>query len=330
MELRESAAVRGANARGRQPRPHPFFSSLLEPGSMSSRRSNVTFSSEVGRLGGGEPAQQPLRRLTALLVDDEPLAREWLRRSLELEGGVEVVAECLDGEEAVREIERLAPDLVLLEVDLGGLDGFEVLASCGVGVVQRPEFVFVTADERHAVRAFEAGVLDYILKPVDGDRVMAAVRRVRRLRAETLPANAREMLPVLLAARREGVYPEWLLVKQDGKSVFVKIADVEWIESARNNVVLHVGPRRYLLRETTAAMEALLDPREFLRIHRSTIVRIDRVQSLEPWFNGEYRVTLKDGTKLTLSESYRDRLREFRRPGVFRLQNTRRARRAGR
>lgn len=267
-----------------------------------------------GGFGGVEPGSSDPRRLTAVVVDHEPLAREWLRRSLEQEGAVDVLAECLDGEGAVREIALRAPDLVFLEVDLVGCDGFEVLASCEAGPGRRPEFVFVTADERHAVRAFEAGVLDYILKPVDGDRVVAAVRRARRLRAEAFSAGVRDVLPVLMAARRERAHPEWLLVKQDGRSIFVRIADVDWVESARNNVVLHVGSRRYVLRETTAAMEARLDPRTFLRIHRSTIVQIARVQSLEPWFNGEYRVTLKDGTKLTLSEGYRDRLKEFRSP----------------
>jgi two-component system LytT family response regulator len=285
---------------------------------MSSRRDPASLASEAGGFGGGEPGPPPLRGLTAVVVDHEPLAREWLRRSLALEGAVEVVAECADGDEAIREVALRAPDLVFLEVDLAGRDGFEVLASCGAGPGRRPEFVFVTADESHAVRAFEAGVLDYILKPVDGDRVVAAVRRARRLREEALTAGVREVLPVLMAARRERVHPEWLLVKQEGRSVFVQVSDVDWVESARNNVVLHVGSRRYVLRETTAAMEKRLDPRRFLRIHRSTIVQIARVHSLEPWFNGEYRVTLKDGTKLTLSESYRDRLKEFRSPRATR------------
>ena len=280
---------------------------------MSTRRSLAALSPDRGRSGGGEPGPPPLRRMRVVVVDHEPLAREWLRRSLEREEGVEVVAECADGEEAVVALQSHAPDVMFLEVDLPGVDGFQVVAACSSQADPRTVFVFVTAEERHAVRAFEAGALDYILKPVDSDRVIAALRRVRRHRE--VAAEMREMLPILLAARREaGDYPEWLLVKQDGKSIFVKIADVDWIESARNNVVLHVGPRRYLLRETTAAMEARLDPKEFLRIHRSTIVRIDRVQSLEPWFNGEYRVTLKDGTKLMLSEGYRDRLKKFRRP----------------
>jgi two-component system LytT family response regulator len=280
---------------------------------MSTSRSIGTFSSEEGTFGGDVklPGQS---RVRVLLVDHEPLAREWLRWALEQEAGVEVVGECSDGFEAVTAIRRRAPDVVFLEIDLPGLDGFGVLKGAAPGDSRAPAFVFVTADERHAVRAFEAGVLDYVLKPVDADRILAAVRRARQQRDA---AGVDRMLPILLAARRAARdYPEWLLVKENGRSVFVRIADIDWIESARNNVVLHVGPRRHSLRETTSSMETRLDPKRFLRIHRSAIVQIDRVQSLEPWFNGDYRVMLKDGTKLTLSESYRDRLREFRRPTV--------------
>jgi two-component system, LytTR family, response regulator len=278
---------------------------------MSTRRSVSEFSTEANKpshVPGREPGS-----VRVLLVDHEPLAREWLRWSLEREAGVEVVGECGDGDEAVAAIRRQVPDVVFLEVELPGLDGFGVLQSARGGGSLGPYFVFVTAEERHAVRAFEAGVLDYVLKPVDGERILAAVQRARQQRDAA--AGVDRVLPVLLAARREARdYAEWLLVKENGRSVFVRIADIDWIESARNNVVLHVGQRRHTLRETTSSMEARVDPKRFLRIHRSAIVQIDRVQSLEPWFNGDYRVVLKDGTKLTLSETYRDRLKEFRRP----------------
>jgi len=280
---------------------------------MSTRRSVAEFptaASPASPLPGRD-----VQSVRVLLVDHEPLAREWLRWSLEREAGVEVVGECGDGVEAVAAIRRQTPDVVFLEVELPGLDGFGVLAAAE-GASGRPAFVFVTAEERHAVRAFEAGVLDYVLKPVDGDRILAAVRRARQQRDAA--AGVERVLPFLLAARRDARdYPEWLLVKENGRSVFVRIADIDWVESARNNVVLHVSQRRHMMRETTSSMEARLDPRRFLRIHRSAIVQIDRVQSLEPWFNGDYRVTLKDGTKLTLSESYRDRLKAFRRPTAF-------------
>jgi two-component system LytT family response regulator len=275
---------------------------------MSTRRSVAEPPIRADPPSDGRPEAREIR---ILLVDHEPLAREWLRRSLEREAGVDVVGECSDGVEAVRSIRSLSPDLVFLEVELPGLDGFGVLRKVAGQDSRGPAFVFVTAEERHAVKAFEAGVLDYVLKPVDGDRILAAVGRARQQRE----AGVGDILPVLLAARRQArTYPDWLLVKESGKSVFVRFADIEWIESARNNVLLHVGQRRYAVRETTASMEARLDPKVFLRIHRSAIVRIDRVLSLEPWFNGDYRVTLKDGTKLTLSESYRDRLNTFRRP----------------
>src|SRR5215813_1803269 len=176
---------------------------LLENRAMPISRVNTALSHENGRFGVEEVGLPLPRRVRAILVDHEPLAREWLRRSLDQDRGVEIVAECQDGEEAVREIARRAPDLVFLEVELAGLDGFEVMASCA-GSARRPEFVFVTAEEKHALRAFEAAVLDYILKPVDGERVLAAVRRARRLRAERVPEGVREALPELLAARRKG------------------------------------------------------------------------------------------------------------------------------
>jgi len=161
--------------------------------------------------------------------------------------------------------------------------------------------IFVTAEVRDAARAFESDAADCLVEPFTAERVAASLARARRSLADG-PASAPRRVE------------DWILVKKDGRSIFVRMADVDWIESARNNVILHVGAQRFVHHETTAGIEKRLNPNRFLRIHRSAIVRIDRIKELTPWFNGDVRVTLKDGTSLTLSESYRHRLKRFRAP----------------
>jgi len=236
-----------------------------------------------------------------LVVDPDRSWRAVLRRALERLPGVEIAAESEDGGGAIEAVRRLRPDVVFLEADLPDLSGFDVVASFPLET--RPAFVLLTSRETAAVRAFEADAADCVVKPFASERIAAALARARGSYA----ANGSD-LEVPGKRRLE----EWLLVKRDGRSIFVRVADIDWIESARNNVILHVGAEKYVHHETTSGIEARLSPNRFLRIHRSTIVRIDRVRELVPWFNGDYRVTLKDGTELTLSESYRERLRRFR------------------
>jgi two-component system LytT family response regulator len=193
-------------------------------------------------------------------------------------------------------IRNARPDVLFLEVDLSGLSGFDVLDALEPS--DRPATVFVTSEPRDAARAFEADAADCVVRPFSAQRIAESLARARARRAA--PSRGGRRLD------------EWLLVKKEGRSVFVRVADIDWIESARNNVILHVGSERYVHHETTSGIEARLDAGKFLRIHRSAIVRIDRVKELSPWFNGDYRVTLKDGTQLTLSESYRGRLKRFR------------------
>ncbi|HEY1433913.1 MAG TPA: LytTR family DNA-binding domain-containing protein, partial [Thermoanaerobaculia bacterium] len=166
-------------------------------------------------------------------------------------------------------------------------------------------------------KAFEAHAVDYLMKPFSTERLHEAVERARaaidRSSSTDLKATLHELLEDI---QRERAYPEWLLIKKEERSVFLRVADIDWIESARNNVRLHVGKEIYVYHETTSGIEARLDPRHFFRIHRSTIVNIERIREMHPWFNGDYAVTLKDGTRLTLSSTYRDRLKDFRRLAV--------------
>ena len=254
-------------------------------------------------------------KIRTLIVDDEPLAREWVRNGLQDLPNLEIIGECGDGFEAVKTIAAEKPDLVLLDVQMPGLDGFGVLAS--VAAEDLPAVVFVTAFDRYALKAFEAHAVDYLMKPFSTERLHEAVGRARaaidRSSSTDLKATLHELLEDI---QRERAYPEWLLIKKEERSVFLRVADIDWIESARNNVRLHVGKEIYVYHETTSGIEARLDPRHFFRIHRSTIVNIERIREMHPWFNGDYAVTLKDGTRLTLSSTYRDRLKDFRRLAV--------------
>ena len=253
--------------------------------------------------------------IRALIVDDEPLAREWVRSAVAEDPELEVLGECGDGFEAAEAIRRLKPDLVFLDVQMPGLDGFGVLEALSPEEI--PAVVFVTAFDQYAVRAFEAQAVDYLMKPFSKERVEEAVRRVRELvKGKSLEDFRESVAKIVEKIRRDRSFPEWVLLKADGKNVFVKVKDIDWIESSRNNVRIHVGQTIYLLHETTSAIASRLDPKKFLRIHRSAIVNIERIKELHPWFNGDYAVVLRDGTQLTLSSSYRDRLKEFRRFGT--------------
>jgi two-component system LytT family response regulator len=246
--------------------------------------------------------------LRTLIVDDEELARQWLRRRLEDFPDVEIVGEACDGRAAVAAVTRLQPDLVFLDVQMPELDGFAALERVGS---RRPQVIFLTAYGEHAVRAFEVEAADYIVKPVDPERLAQAIERVRR-RQESAPEAAAGITDLIQDIRRTQRPPR-LLVRSGSRSFFLGVQEIDWIESQANYVLLHVGKKVYPYRETTSRLETLLDPEQFLRIHRSTIVNIVRIQELEPLPGGEYRVTLKDATQLMLSESYRHRLVHFRR-----------------
>lgn len=252
------------------------------------------------------PPSTPIR---TLIVDDEPLGRERIRTLLQDNPAVEVIGECQDGQKAVAAIREQEPDLVFLDVQMPELDGFGVIREVGADAM--PPVIFVTAYDQYAVHAFEVHALDYLLKPFDVDRFAEAFERavqwVRRRRKDRLDQRMAHLLDDMQPARRI----ERILVKTAQRIYFVRTDEIDWIEAAGNYVRLHVGGARHLLRQTMSALEDQLDPNRFLRIHRSTIVNVDRVKELNRMFNGEYEVRLHDGTKLTLSRGYRSQLDRF-------------------
>jgi two-component system LytT family response regulator len=246
-------------------------------------------------------------KIRTLIVDDEPLARERLRRLLDDQPDVEVIGECQDGNEALETIRRQRPDLVFLDVQMPELDGFGLLQA--LGSESLPALIFVTAHDRFALRAFEVHALDYLLKPFDTERFEAALARARQWLARGRTGDLDQRLAALLADLRDAPKPlDRLAVKSGGRVVLVRIEEVDWIEAADNYVNLHVGTVSHLLRETMNSLEQRLPASQFLRISRSTMVQLDRIRELQPLFHGEYAVILRDGTRLTLSRSYRDKL----------------------
>jgi two-component system LytT family response regulator len=248
--------------------------------------------------------------IRTLIVEDEPLMRERLRGLLAEEPDVVVAGECANGPEAVAALDADPPDLVFLDVQMPGLNGFEVIEA--VGVERMPATVFVTAYDRYALRAFEVHALDYLLKPFNRQRFQQALERARARLRQAAPAEVHELLRALLADVQTAARPpRRLVVKSDNRIALVKPEDVDWVEAAGNYVRLHVGKDEHLLRATMEGVEAQLPPRQFVRIHRSTIVNIERIRSLEPAFHGDYVVQLHDGIELPLSRTYRPKLEEL-------------------
>jgi two-component system LytT family response regulator len=247
--------------------------------------------------------------IRVLLVDDEPLAREMLREMLRNDQQVEIVGESCNGREALEAIERESPDLIFLDVQMPEVGGFEVLASLGKG--KTPYVIFVTAYDQYAVRAFEVQALDYLLKPFDQERfdISWARAKAQLLRDQNGSMDQR-ILSLLQELKSGNTYLERLVIKAAGRIYFLDTNEIDWIEAEGNYVSVHSNRKSHLLRETITSLESQLDPKKFVRIHRSSIVRLDFIQELQPWFHGEYRVILQDGTQLTLSRNHRDRLQE--------------------
>ena len=255
-------------------------------------------------------------KIRTVVVDDEPLARRRLTRLLEAEEGLEVVSVCATGREAVRAVREESPELLFLDVQMPEMDGFAVLRELEAQGL--PQVVFVTAYDRYAVQAFEVHAQDYLLKPYTPARLSAAVQRAsRQIRGAESPAERlAERLEHLERERRElgarasaaPAHATRLLVKDGERMFFVPVERIDWLEAEGNYVRLHCGREAHLVRGTLSGMEEQLDPRRFTRIHRSTIVNVDRVKEVRPWFAGDYLVKLHDGAELRLSRRYRDRL----------------------
>ena len=259
------------------------------------------------------PAASPAPAHRVLIIDDEPAARRGLNLLLKAESDFEVGGEAGDAAAAVKLIRKTRPDLIFLDVQMPGGDGFDVLRE--LAPEERPLVVFVTAYNQHALQAFEVHAVDYLLKPFDDARFAETLQRVREaLRSrETAALNAKvDQLIAQLASggatEADGAFNDHILVKSSGEIFFLKPGEIDWIEAEGDYMKFHVGGKSHLMRETMARLEARLDPKRFVRIHRSTIVNLDRVRKLSPSFVGEYVVVLQDGTKLKLSRGYQDKL----------------------
>jgi len=244
-------------------------------------------------------------RIRAVIADDEALARKFIRQMLKDEPDVEIIGECANGKEAVSMIRSEKPDLIFLDVQMPEKDGFAVLQS----VPELPEIIFTTAYEQYAIRAFELHALDYLLKPFDQARFRDAIRHAKeRLRSMPDKDVRRQINALLQSVEKESRYLDRLVIKSGGRISFLSTDEITWIEADDKYVLLHTGRINPMVRQTLNAMEAQLDPKKFKRIHRSAIVNVARIKELQPMFNGEHSVLLEDGTKLTLTRSYKDKL----------------------
>lgn len=261
------------------------------------------------------------KKIRTLIVDDEPLARRNIRILLKDEPEVEIVGEAASGREALALIRKYSPALVFLDIQMPEMDGFAVLEN--IEAEQLPVIVFVTAFDQYALKAFEFHALDYLLKPFDDARFEKALRQAK-LQIEQREVKDLSKRLVALLEGREGQsfevparqeHVSRLLIKSSGRVSFLKTDEIDYVQAEDYYVKLHVGRKGHLLRETMNEMEAKLDPSKFLRIHRSTIVNIERILELQQHFNGDYIVLLQDGTELKLSRSRRDQLQKLLKSG---------------
>ena len=251
--------------------------------------------------------EEKFMKIRTLIVDDEPLARDRLRKLLEQERDIEVLGEAASGPEAVAAIKRESPDLVFLDVQMPELDGFGVLAQ--LESEHRPAVIFVTAHDKFALKAFEVHAIDYLLKPFDRERFQTALRRaLTQIKRQSSGELSQRLSALLSDLKTAPKHLDRLAIKSTGRVLFLKTDDIDWIEAADNYVSLHVGKESHLHRETMSALEDQLAPEKFLRISSSTIVNVDRIKELHPLFHGEYAVVLRNGARLTLSRSYREKL----------------------
>jgi two-component system, LytTR family, response regulator len=260
--------------------------------------------------------------IRAILVDDEPLAIQGLELRLAAFGDIEIVERCANGREAIRAIRTHKPDLVFLDIQMPGFDGFSVIS--GLSDIEPPLFVFVTAFMQHALKAFDAQAVDYLLKPVEEERLAATVERVRQRLAERQGAQGAERLKEILSEVAPEALPDDLAdapaasrfekvinIKDRGQIFRVEVAEIERIDAAGDYMCIYTADQTLVLRETMKDLEKRLDPKKFQRIHRSTIVNLDNIKSVKPHTNGECFLVLGSGTQVKVSRSYRDVVARF-------------------
>lgn len=246
--------------------------------------------------------------LRAVIVDDEPVARNLLRSMLAEHPEVQVVGECRNAREAVTAIRDLEPDVVFLDIQMPGGDGFSVIER--VGVEEMPAVVFVTAYDEYALRAFEVVAVDYLLKPFDERRLESSVRRLRGQVARAEPGTGSRLLELLEELRGAARYTDRIAVAAGAHVAFIPTSDVTWLEAKGKQTLVHTATETYTRREGLAELTARLDPAEFIRVHRSSVVRIDRIKEIHRWSRGGYYIVLADGTRLTTGGRYKSAIEE--------------------
>ncbi|MFY9551104.1 MAG: LytTR family DNA-binding domain-containing protein [Thermoanaerobaculia bacterium] len=248
-------------------------------------------------------------RIRTLVVDDEPIARDWLRTLLAEDPDVKLVGECANGAEAVAAALRELPDLIFLDVQMPEKDGFQVLEELPAS--RPPVVVFVTAYDRYAVRAFDVDAVDYLLKPFDRGRFRDALARAKRqLLGDPKGELTWKLLSLLKTAEPGRSAATRLLIKADGRIQVLRVADIDWIEAAGHYVNVHAGKTTRLVRETMTELETRLPSKGFVRVHRGAIVNVDRIREIEPLFHGEAVLVLADGKRVTVSRSFRPKLEQ--------------------
>jgi len=246
-------------------------------------------------------------RIRTLIVDDEPLSRQGIRAVLEKDPEIQVLGEAADGLEALERIRADHPDLVFLDVQMPEMNGFDVLDA--LAPEELPLVVFVTAYDQYALNAFQVHALDYLLKPYEDARMLEALDHVKvQLRQKNGTHTTKRLLDMLDTTKGERNRTGRIMVRSGGRITFVRVDDVDWIEAQGDYVCLHTQGKKHLVREKISDMEAQLSPEHFLRIHRSTMINVSRIKEMQPLFHGEYSVMLQDGTRLTMSRSFRDKV----------------------
>lgn len=244
--------------------------------------------------------------IRTLIVDDMALARQRLKRYLKKEPDLTIIGESANGKEAVEAIENSNPDLVFLDVQMPEMDGFQVVEA--VGVEKMPAVIFVTAFDQFALRAFEVHAIDYLLKPFDEERLQRTLDRARKIVQEPDVGHFDERMRKLLEDfRSEPKFIKRIPVKNAGRTIYLHVDEIDWISAAGNYLELHIGRKTHLIRERLSVLEGKIDPEKFVRIHRSTVLNVERVKEVHPLFNGDQIVILQDGTDLTISRKFREK-----------------------
>jgi two-component system, LytTR family, response regulator len=243
-------------------------------------------------------------KIRVAIADDEAPARQILREYLAFDPEIEIVVETGDGASTIREVRRLRPDLLFLDIEMPEGNGLQVVEA--IGTEQLPAVVFVTAYDDYAIRAFEVQAIEYLVKPFDLERFQSALDHAKRQVQARNPARVMNAIREALDRRPGGSYPARLGVRGNGRVVVLNVADIDWVEADGNNVNLHVGNTVHVMHRSMREIEERLDPDKFARIHRSTIVNVSKIRDLQAWFTGEYIVRLKGGRELTMTRRYRD------------------------